>query len=312
MALPGVADSLAGRIEVLTLWPLAGAELGGTPGQWLEGVFGALAADVAPPVVDQARARAAVGAALERRVLAGGYPEAVQRSPERRMAWVRNYVDRILQRDVREIATVDKAAAIPRLVQALAHVSGQPCNYTQLGGQLGLDAKTVHRYVTLLERLFLVRRVSPWSTNALSRVIKSPRVHLTDPGVLASLLRLSPERVARNRGTFGRVVECFVYGELLRLASWTVPVELLTYRDRDQVEVDFVLEHANGETLGIEVKAAAAVQHADTKGLRHLAAGAGPGFLGGIVLYDGTETLPLGRASGRPLWAMPLASLWLT
>jgi predicted AAA+ superfamily ATPase len=166
--------------------------------------------------------------------------------------------------------------------------------------------------VTLLERLFLVRRVSPWSTNALSRVIKSPRVHLTDPGVLASLLRLSPERVARNRGTFGRVVECFVYGELLRLASWTVPVELLTYRDRDQVEVDFVLEHANGETLGIEVKAAAAVQHADTKGLRHLAAGAGPGFLGGIVLYDGTETLPLGRASGRPLWAMPLASLWLT
>jgi predicted AAA+ superfamily ATPase len=313
MSLPGVADSLAGRIEVLTLWPLAGAELCGSPGGWLDAVFAALAADAVPPVVDQQQARGEVGAALATRVLAGGYPEAVRRAPARRAAWARNYLDRIMQRDVRDIAEVDRLDAMPRLVQALAQGAGQPCNYTQLGGQLGLDAKTVSRYLTLLEQLYLVRRVLPWTANALSRLLKTPTLQFLDAGLLASLLRLDHARVARDRATFGRVLECHVYGELRRMASWTDdPVEVMTYRDKDQREVDFVLENGQGEAVGVEVKAAASVTLADAAGLRTLAGKAGPRFLGGVVLYDGVDTLPLGTATGRPLWAMPLSSLWLT
>lgn len=314
MSLPRVADSLAGRIEVLSLLPLAGAELSGSAGLWLDDVFAALVADGKPPTVAQAQARQEGGGALVRRVLAGGYPEALRRTVgARRTAWARNYLEGIIQRDVRDIAAVEKLSTMPKLVFALAQMSGQLCNYTQLGGQLGLDAKTVSRYMAMLEQLFLVRRVPAWSTHTLSRVVKTPKLQFLDSGLLCSLLRLGETAVAQDRTTFGRALECHVYGELLRLGSWaSEPVEVMMYRDKDQLEVDFVVERGPLHIVGVEVKAAATVRDADFAGLRRLSAHAGEAFLGGVLLYDGIDTLPMGRAAGRPLWAMPLSTLWLT
>jgi len=314
MALPRVADSLAGRIEVLSLLPLAGAELSGSKGRWLDRTFAALADDSKPPAVAQTTAGRHVGAALERRVLQGGYPEALKRKTgPRRNAWARSYIDTIIQRDVRDIAVVDKLSQMPKLVFALAQMAGQLCNYTQLGGQLGLDAKTVTKYVTMLEQLFLLRRVPAWSGNALSRVIKTPKMQFLDSGLLCSLLGLSEARIARNRSLFGHALECYVYGELLRQCSWADEAyDLMMYRDKDQTEVDFVVENRQGEIVGIEVKAAASFQNSDFVGLKKLATLSGKRFLGGVVLYDGINTLPLGKAEGRPLWAVPLSTLWLT
>jgi hypothetical protein len=314
MALPRVADSLAGRIEVLSLLPLAGSELAGTPGRWPDAVFGALAQDAAMPAVPQSKASKNTGGALERRVLQGGYPEALQRdNARRRNAWARGYIDAVLKRDVRDIAAVDKLDQMPRLLFALAQMAGQLCNYTQLGGQLGLDAKTVTRYVTMLEQLFLVRRVPAWSGKALSRVLKTPKIQFLDSGLLCSLLKLDEAGIARNRGAFGHALECYVYGELTRQCSWADDTyEVMMYRDRDLVEVDFVMENAAHQVVGVEVKAAASIQNADFSGLKKLAALAGKRFLGGVVLYDGINTLPMGKLDGKPLWAVPLATLSLT
>lgn len=314
IALPRVADSLAGRIEVLSLLPLAGAELTGSPGRWPDTVFGALAQSAAMPAVPQSKAGRNTGAALERRVLKGGYPEALRRDDARRRnAWARAYIDSVLKRDVRDIGSADKLDQMPRLLFALAQMAGQLCNYTQLGGQLGLDAKTVARYVTMLEQLFLVRRIPAWSGKALSRVVKTPKIQFFDSGLLCTLLRLDEAGIARHRGAFGHALECYVYGELTRQMSWADDTyEVLMYRDKDLAEVDFVVEKRGGDLIGVEVKAAASFGASDLAGLKKLAAAAGDRFVGGVLLYDGVNTLPAGKVDGKPLWALPLSSLWLT
>ncbi len=305
MVLPNVADSLAGRMETLSLLPLAGCELRGSPGRWLDGVFAGKAPRVGPEA-----ARANVGDALVARVLRGGYPEALTReSARRREAWARQYVDALIARDVRDIAAVEKLDQMPRLMRALAQMAGQLCNIADLAGQVGLDGKTAAKYVGVFELMFLVRRVPSWSANRLSRVVKSPKLYFLDAGLLCSLSGLNELEVQRDRSRFGPALESYVYGELLKLSTWAEDdYAIYGYRDKEKNEVDFAIEDRAGRVVGVEVKAAASVQTRDLAGLKKLAALAGPKFRAGILLYDGTETLPLGER----LWAVPLCTLWET
>lgn len=299
MALPTVADSLAGRMETLSLLPLSQGEMQGASVNWLDRVFqSALPAPGKP----------AHAMGLMERVLSGGYPEAVARpTSRRRMAWARQYIDAIVARDVRDVAGVDKLDQLPRFLRALAQTSGQLCNYSQLAGQVGLDGKTAARYVGVFEQMYLLRRVDVWARNRLSRVIKTPKLQFIDSGLLSSLLELTPEVVERDRTRLGPVLETFVYSELLKHAACAEgSYSLMYYRDTDQFEVDLVIENAAGELVGVEVKAAATVKPSDLRGLKKWSSLAGERFRMGVVLYDGDETLPLGNG----LWAAPLATLW--
>jgi predicted AAA+ superfamily ATPase len=301
MALPSVADSLAGRMETLTLLPLAGCEMESTAGKWIDRVF-----DGHIP----GTTRAETGGKLVERVLRGGYPEAVSRAtPRRRTAWAKQYVDALIQRDVRDIAAIDKLGHLPRLLRALAQTAGQLCNFTQLGAQVGLDSKTANKYLAVFEQMFLLRRVEPWSSNRLSRIVKTPKMQFIDSGLLGTLVGLTDASADRDRALFGRVVESFVYSELLKQATWAErDYALYSYRDKDQVEVDFVIENPAGQIVGVEVKAAASVSAGDLAGLRKLATLAGGKFAAGLVLHDGSDTLPI----GQKLWAVPISSLWKT
>ena len=303
LLLPTVTESLAGRLEALTLLPLAACEVEGSAGRWLDAVF---AGEL--PRVSQEPARTQVGPALVDRVLRGGYPEALTRpTARRREAWSRQYVDALLARDVRDIAQVEKLDHLPRLLRALSQMAGQLCNLSALAGQVGLDSKTAGKYLAVFELMYLVRRVAPWSVNRLSRIVKSPKLYFLDSGLLGAITGLNAAAAQRERGRWGAILESFVYAELLKQASWAAgDYALFGYRDRDQVEVDFVIEERGGRVAGVEVKAAASVQAKDLVGLRKLAALAGERFAAGILLYDGTETLPLGDG----LWALPLCTLW--
>jgi hypothetical protein len=299
MTLPSVADSLAGRMETLTLLPLSQSEMHGTTLNWLDSAFAGVVPKVSTPIV---------GEALVEAVLRGGYPEAVSRAtPRRRTAWARQYIDAIIQRDVRDVTGVDRLDQLPRFLQALAQVSGQMCNYTQLGGQVGLDHKTAARYVSVFEQMYLLKRVEVWASNRLNRVVKTPKVQFIDSGLLSALIDLTPATAAQDRSRFGHVLETFVYGEILKHAtSAEGDYQLLYYRDHDQFEVDVVVENAGGQLVGVEIKAAASVGTNDLRGLKRLASIAGDHFKLGIILYDGTETLPLGNR----IWAVPISSLW--
>lgn len=299
MALPTVADSLAGRMETLLLLPLSQSEIEGQSVNWLDSVF----SDRIPqPGVH------ALGGDLVDRVLRGGYPEAISRStPRRRIAWARQYIDGLIQRDVRDVSGIEKLDQLPRFLRALAQTAGQMCNYTQLGGQVGLDSKTAAKYIGVLEQMYLLRRVDAWARNRLHRVVKTPKLQFIDSGLLAALLELSAQEVQQDRTRFGHVLESFVYSELLK-ATTTADGEysLMYYRDADKVEVDVVIENAAGQLVGVEVKASATVKQSDLRGLKKLASLAGDQFKMGILLYDGDETMPL----GDHIWAAPLATLW--
>ncbi len=299
MALPTVADSLAGRMETLMLLPLSQSEMHGSTLNWLDSAFNGHLPKVSTPLV---------GEALLEAVLRGGYPEAVSRgTPRRRTAWSRQYIDAIIQRDVRDVAGVDRLDQLPRFLRALAQVSGQMCNYTQLGGQVGLDHKTAARYVSVFEQMYLLKRVEVWARNRLSRVVKTPKVQFIDSGLLSTLIDLTPAVAKQDRSRFGHVLETFVYGELLKHATTAEgDYQLHYYRDHDQSEVDVVVENAGGQLIGIEIKAAASVGTNDLRGLKRLASIAGEQFKLGVILYDGTETLPLGER----LWAAPISTLW--
>lgn len=245
---------------------------------------------------------------LIERVLRGGYPEAISRATaNRRMAWARQYIDAIIQRDVRDVATIEKLDQLPRFLRALAETAGQMCNYTQLGGQVGLDSKTASKYIGVFEQMYLLKRINVWARNRVSRVVKTSKLQFVDSGLLSALLSLNAEKVHQDRTRFGNVLETFVFSELWK-HSTTAEDEynLMYYRDADQFEVDLILENLAGKLVGIEVKAAATVKQSDFRGLRKLQMLAGNDFQMGLVLYDGDETLPL----GNNLWAVPLSTLW--
>jgi len=299
MALPTVADSLAGRMETLTLLPLSQGELYGAANNWLDSVFAGRIPEISTPLI---------GKSLYEAVLRGGYPEAVSRkTPKRRITWARQYIDALIQRDVRDVAGLEKLDHLPRFLRALAHTSGQLCNYSQLGGQVGLDHKTVARYMGVFEQMYLLKRVEVWGRNRLSRIVKTPKLQFIDSGLLATLADVSSIDTSPDLGRFGHILESFVYGELSKInTAADKNYDLLYYRDHDQYEVDLIAEDSSGRIVGIEVKAAATVKSSDLRGLKRLSTLAGDQFVLGVILYDGLETMPIGDS----LWAVPISTLW--
>lgn len=299
MALPTVADSLAGRMETLTLLPLSQGEMEGASANWLDCVYAGQ--------IPQLRSLAHTPSLVDR-VLRGGYPESLARpTSRRRVTWARQYLDALIQRDVREVAQVDHLDRMSRFLHVLAQVAGHMCNYTRLAGEVGLDSKTAAKYVGVLEQMYLLRRVDVWARNRLNRIVKTPKLQFIDSGLLSALLDLSAQEVASDRTRFGNVLETFVFGELLKHATTAEgDYRVLCYRDNDKVEVDLVIESAAGQLVGVEVKASATVKESDLRGLRKFAGLAGGQFKMGVVLYDGEEIVPLGDG----LWAAPLSTLW--
>lgn len=299
LALPRVSESLAGRMEIVTLLPLSQAEIRRRKPGFLKKAF---AGKLDKPT------ETVTGRDLVDVVLTGGYPEMLRRrDPGRRQRWALDYVKAIVQRDVRDIADLEKLDQMPRLLRVLANHSGQLTNFTQIGGQIGLDDKTTGKYVGILEQLFLVRRVEPWFQNRLKRLVKTPKLHFLDSGLLAALLGITAERLAKDRSVFGALLETFTFAEVLKHVSWSdESYALHHYRDKDQDEVDLVIETGRGALIGLEVKAGATVRADDFKGLRKLASACGGDFKLGVVLYDGEKTLPFGNR----LLAAPLSSLW--
>ena len=299
LALPHLADSLAGRMGIIRLLPLAQAELHASQSPFLEQVFAGEAPDSTRPVV---------GDDFVKIILAGGYPEALARSgSRRRQNWHLDYVEAIVQHDVRDIARVEQLSAMPRLLRVLAEHSGQLVNYSGFGAVLGMNHVTTRRYVDVFENLFMVRTLQPWYTNTLKRLTKSPKLHFLDSGLLATLKDLSLDRLNRERALFGPLLESFVFGELLKLASWSDDRYAFShFRDKDRNEVDLVIEDRRGRVVGIEVKASATVSKGDFSGLHHLAAACGDRFVLGLVLYDHDRTVPFGDRMA----AAPLSTLW--
>lgn len=299
LLVPKLADSLAGRMEILRLHPLAQCELAGQAPAFLNALFEGRF---------KARSYGRLGKDLAARIAAGGYPAALARAtPRRRATWYRDYIEALVQRDVRDLARIASLDALPRLLALAAGQTARLLNVSDLAAPFQLSRPTIKDYVTLLERVFLLEQLAPWHSNRLSRLIKTPKLHLGDTGVACALLGLDAETLWEDRSSLGPLLETFVFQELRRQASWRDDdIRFHHFRDKDGAEVDLVLERGGRELAGVEVKAAATVTAADFRGLRKLRDAAGKRFVVGVVLYDGEASVGFGEG----LFAVPIRALW--
>ena len=299
LVVPALADSLAGRMGLLRLHPLSQCEIEGSRPRFLDSLFGK---GFPSRVVKR------LGDDLYERIVGGGYPAALQRRrTARRGAWYRDYVETQVQRDVRDLSRLRSFEALPRLLALASNYTARLLNVTELAGPFNLTRQTIHEYVTLLERVFLVDRLPSWHTNQLSRLVKTPKLHMGDTGIACALLGLGPAQLRGDRSTIGPMLETFVFQELRRqAAALPEPVSLFHYRDRDDFEVDIVIERGASAVAGVEVKAGASVSPHDLRGLRKLREAAGHRFVRGVVLYDGEAAIDFGDR----LQAVPIRALW--
>ncbi|MFL6233270.1 MAG: ATP-binding protein [Thermoanaerobaculia bacterium] len=302
LVLPRASESLAGRMEILTLWPLSQGEIEGVVEGFVDALF---AKTFAPP-----RLEPLDRGELFERLVRGGFPELVdKRSEARRRAWFTSYTTSILQRDVRDLTNIEDLAALPRLLSLLAARATTLLNYSELSRSSGIPASTLKRYFALLEATFLVLTLPAWSANFSKRLVKSPKLLLNDAGLLASSLALSPERLLEEPRLAGPLLENFVLMEIRKQVSWSrTQPGLFHYRTQTGQEVDLLLEDPTGRIVGVEVKMGSAVQEKDVRALHDLADALGPRFVRGVVLYAGERAVPF----SEKIFALPIQALWRT
>lgn len=301
LLLPKLADSLAGRMEILRLHPLAQCELASRSSRFIDALFeSSFSAGSYPRLSDE----------LIERILAGGYPAALVRSiARRRENWYRDYIETLVQRDVRDLSRIRRLDALPRLLSFAAGQSAQLLNVSDLASPFQVSRPTIKDYLTLLEQIFLLELLLPWHSNRIKRLVKTPKLHLGDTGLVAAMLGLTHTTLKKDRTTLGPLLETFVFQELRRQASGHIDAfRFHHFRDKDGAEVDIVIELGAHEVAGVEVKAAATVRSTDFRGLRKLKNAAGKRFTAGVVLYDGETCVSF----GKNLFAIPIRLLWET
>ena len=301
LLLPKLADSLAGRMEILRLSPLAQVEIENAgPGfGFLDALFNGQFG-----IVSGTR----LGDRLIERVLCGGFPAALTRStPRRRREWQVQYLEALTQRDLRDFSRMRSLKTVPKLLELAAGQTARLFNASELASPFELSRPTIREYLTLLEQIFLIEMLPPWHSNRLSRLIKTPKLHMADTGLAAALLGSDTAALKADRQLLGQLLETFAYQEMRRQATWSESSHrFYHYRDKDNLEVDVVIERDGHSICGVEVKASSTVKSSDFKGLNRLKDATGARFKCGIVLYDGDKSLPF----GHQLFAVPFTRLW--
>lgn len=298
-SLPGVTESLAGRIRKLRLRPLAQGEIIRSKPTFLEKVFDE-AFRVPKSELDRQR--------VIELSLRGGFPEVIDLSIRNRKSWHRDYVDALLERDLADIAKIQRHDAMRELVSILAAWSGKVMDISSIGSALSIRRTTLESYINALEALFLVERIRPWTKTDYERVGKHSKVYFADSGLMSSILGWQPEQVSLDPDRSGKLIETFVFNELCaQIDAADGMYSLFHYRDREQREIDFLIEREDRALVGIEVKAGSAINPDHFKHLRWFKDNiAGKRKFVGVVLYTGQAA----GSMGERLWAVPMSSLW--
>ncbi len=297
--LPQVSESLAGRVEVIYLHPLSESEK-------QLGKSSLLADLIEGNISQQISAEQGIIDLLPKAIVSGGYPEPITRNNARARRWYRQYLNAIIQRDVKDIAAIKDENELLRLLEIVAYRTGSLLNLTALTNDLGIVRETVEKYLLILERLFLVRRLPAWHRNQSKRLIKAAKIHIVDSGLACALNRLNADDWNTHATEFAALLESFVVQQFICQAGWLdYDLHFSHYRDKDQVEVDLVIE-LDRNVWGVEIKRSATIQLKDGAGLKRLSSRAGKYFKGGILLYSGNNCFALGES----LYAVPMDWLW--
>jgi predicted AAA+ superfamily ATPase len=300
LTLPKLADSLAGRMEILSLWPLSQGEIEGVEENFIDLAFGETLTSPRCAAIDRE--------ALIERILKGGYPMALARDSEQsRKRWFDGYLTTLIERDVRDLSRVRDLAEFPRLLQSLATRTSALLNLNDISRTMAVQHETLRRYTALLEAMWLAVMLPAWSANLGRRLVRTPKITLNDVGLTAGLLGVNRKRLSREPFLLGQMLESFVVMELRKQSTWSeTDVRLYHFRDHKGAEVDLVLETPAGEIVGVEVKAAATARAEDFTGLKTLQKLIGSRFRRGFLLHTGTAA----SLYSEGLYMLPISCLW--
>ncbi len=304
LTVPTIAESLAGRVDVVDLWPFSRGEVRGIKERFVDLLF---------------HEENALGSHLERSevldrmsylefVCLGGFPAVQALSSDQRARWFDSYLRTVLAREVTDLAVIRGARELPRLASLLAARTAQELNVNALSQEIGMRWNTISDYLSLLETAYLFFRVDAWSRNLTAKVVKHPKIHFVDSGLCARLMGVTPTSLSSpGHPATGPLMETFVAGEIARQATWAeTDVRVSHFRDRGGAEIDIVLESSSGAVAAIEVKAGASIVDGDLRNLRAFRDRAGESFVNGVVLYAGERTVSMGDR----LWAAPISAIW--
>jgi uncharacterized protein len=299
MGLRDLPDALVGRMETIELWPFSQGEIDRTADDFIDRVF-------------EAESRLSGGGLEERggyveRVARGGFPEAVRRDEGRRSRFFSSYLADLIDRDVRQLADIQKRDVLQSLVRVMAGRSGQLLKLEGVASDLKQPATTIDRYVSLFEEVYLLKRVPSWTSSTTTRTVQRSKALFVDSGLCAHLVGRSVKRLVDDDSALGPLLETFVLGELARQLEWSeTRATLHHYRTRDGIEVDAIIEAADGRVAAFEVKSGETVRTDDFAPIRHLQQRLGERFHLGVVFHTGRQTLPFGDR----LHAVPIDALW--
>lgn len=302
----GVADSLAGRMRVLKLWPLTVSEIRKqNPSKILTWALSPAPKLAALPTPEKTDRREYIDI-----ILRGGFPEIFPLEIEERQEYYRDYVDAIVDRDVADVLPVRKTDALRRLINQLAARTAAELNLSEICELIGIQRNTLDQYLEVLSRLSVVAGLGAWASGESRREIKNAKNHFVDTGVACALRGLTSEsfHADANPAALGGLMESFVYSELLRCAPHQDQIfRFYHWRDSRGREIDILAESAT-RLICIEVKASTAVSPHDFKHLRWFAE-KGPGAakqVTALIFYLGREKLSFGNG----FFALPVSTLW--
>lgn len=298
-SLPTVRESLAGRIAKIRLRPLVLGEINKKNPQFIESAF------------EQSfinRHTHYDRDALLEVAFRGGFPEALTLQDRARKRWHTDYINAILERDLKDIARIHRKNAMKELVNVLAAWSSKFMDLSAIGSGLSIKRQTIESYINALESLYLVERVFPWTKTDYDRVGKQSKLFMADSGLMASLLRWNIDQVRLDSDRSGKLIETFAFNEIMaQVDSGDGLYELFHYRDREKREIDFLIEREDNALLGIEIKAGSAINKSDFKHMKWFKNNIAKNRLFiGIVLYAGNVPASFGDG----MWAVPFDFLW--
>ena len=297
MAMPKLSEALVGRMSVLTLYPFSASEYYNLNKSLTERLFD-----------EELRMSSFKDFNIVEVLKNSTYPEIATDAKIDRIKWFDSYLTTILNRDIKSLSNLKNPEIMVALLSLLSTRTGGLLNNTEVAKELGVDYRTYEKMFTFALNSFLVFNVKPWARpNKLSkRLVKSPKLYFTDCNFLSYIMKRDIDEMYENdKKAFGHVFENFVATELLKSAKLN-NLELSHYRTQSGKEADFVLENAQGDVVGIEVKSAKDIDKKAYSGLLELKELCGDKFKKGIILYTGNDIVPL----SEKIWAVPVCYFW--
>lgn len=299
MTIPTVKESLAGRIATLRLRPLAHGEITDKKPDFLDRAF---KKDFYTPEIKLNKEM------ILKLGLKGGFPEAMKLDNQERKNWHRDYIESILNRDLNEIANIQRKDVLRNLVEILTAWSSKFLNISAIGSGLSIQRPTLVSYMNALESLYIFEKVHAWNKTDYDRIAKHEKYFITDSGLMASLLNWKQNNIIFDGEKTGKLIETMVFNELSALVDASRGgYTLFHYRDRQKREIDFVIESEDGDYLGIEVKAGSRISKDDFLPMTWFKSNlVKEKTFVGIVLYSGDSVLSF----GDDMYGVPYGNLF--